>query len=113
MLNQGIKEAWVEALRSGDYKQGNMLRTEHTPGKPEFCCLGVLLDLGDGGQWCTGDRLYHTREGGVFPSFGGGRLTSEMLVYIGLTRYQEQDLIDMNDRRASFEKIATYIEENL
>ena len=41
-MNARVKKMWVEALRSGEYKQG-----EHTlkNDKGEFCCLGVLCDL--------------------------------------------------------------------
>lgn len=35
---------WIAALRSGKYKQG---RGELRPEKDKFCCLGVLVDLGD------------------------------------------------------------------
>ena len=114
MLRADIKAAWVEALRSGDYAQGNMLRSERNPGKPEFCCLGVLLDLGDDGKWCNQDEgIYYTRKGGMFESFHGGRLLGEMLAYIGLTQEQESYLINMNDGGKPFAEIATYIEENL
>ncbi len=41
IMNQRIKEAWIKALRSGDYKQGR--ETLNCNG--EFCCLGVLTDL--------------------------------------------------------------------
>lgn len=41
-MNQEIKKQWVEALRSGNYKQGDMLlRDTHD----NFCCLGVLCDI--------------------------------------------------------------------
>lgn len=41
-MNKAIKQQWVEALRSGEYKQGrNRLRSEAN----EFCCLGVLCNL--------------------------------------------------------------------
>lgn len=41
-MNKRIKELWIEALRSGDYKQGKgLLRNEND----EFCCLGVLTNL--------------------------------------------------------------------
>ena len=37
-----IKQKWIEALRSGQYKQGRQrLRDE----QGNFCCLGVLTDL--------------------------------------------------------------------
>ena len=40
-MKQEIKEKWVSALRSGEYKQGKEgLRIYN-----EFCCLGVLCDL--------------------------------------------------------------------
>jgi hypothetical protein len=36
-----IKQRWVEALRSGDYKQGRGYLLQ----SGEYCCLGVLCDL--------------------------------------------------------------------
>ena len=46
-----IKTRWLEALRSGRYKQGrSALRTSNN----EFCCLGVLCDIVRdqvGGRW--------------------------------------------------------------
>ena len=40
-MNQEVKEKWVAALRSGEYKQTK--QTLHD--KNGFCCLGVLCDL--------------------------------------------------------------------
>ena len=41
-MNKDIKKKWVDALRSGEYKQGQgRLKNE----KNEYCCLGVLCDL--------------------------------------------------------------------
>jgi hypothetical protein len=40
-LKTEVKKLWVDALRSGEYKQGqSRLRDGDT-----FCCLGVLCDL--------------------------------------------------------------------
>ena len=40
-MKEDIAKRWVEALRSGEYKQGrNQLRKGDA-----FCCLGVLCDL--------------------------------------------------------------------
>ncbi len=40
-MNKEIKEKWITALKSDEYKQTiNCLRDEHG-----FCCLGVLTDL--------------------------------------------------------------------
>ena len=51
-MNPEIKKQWVEALRSGEYKQGRYcLRDDEN----KFCCLGVLSDLyikqGNPGEW--------------------------------------------------------------
>lgn len=41
-MNPEVKKLWVEALRSGKYKQGhNQLRDDEN----QFCCLGVLCNL--------------------------------------------------------------------
>lgn len=51
MPNQTVIKQWVDALRSGEYKQtvGKLHRTQpsdidHITG-PGMCCLGVLCDL--------------------------------------------------------------------
>lgn len=41
MMNSKIKEAWVNALRSGEYNQGG----EKLRGANGYCCLGVLCDI--------------------------------------------------------------------
>jgi len=40
-MNQEIKQRWIQALRSGEYKQG----TSTLKFQDRFCCLGVLCDL--------------------------------------------------------------------
>jgi hypothetical protein len=42
-MNPEIKTRWIEALRSGDYKQGKSIL--HNIYTDEFCCLGVLCDI--------------------------------------------------------------------
>lgn len=45
-MNPEIKERWLEALRSGKYKQGQkLLRARDVDGNEYHCCLGVLCDL--------------------------------------------------------------------
>lgn len=53
MTNEKVKE-WIEALRSGNYKQGTAeLRTIDPDGQGAcYCCLGVLCDINsDLGEW--------------------------------------------------------------
>lgn len=46
-MKREIRDKWVAALRSGEYKQGtSVLRRSH-PGGDTFCCLGVLCDLAE------------------------------------------------------------------
>lgn len=45
---QSLVKKWLDALRSGKYKQGlGRLRNVYN----EFCCLGVLCDIVDNSQW--------------------------------------------------------------
>lgn len=50
-MNAEIKKKWIDALRSGEYKQGKSFLQKHNL----FCCLGVLCDLhskeNDEGFW--------------------------------------------------------------
>lgn len=41
-MNPDIKRQWVEALRSGQYRQG---RKQLLDPEGQYCCLGVLTDL--------------------------------------------------------------------
>lgn len=45
-MNPEIKQQWINALRSGKYKQGiARLARYRDDGEIEYCCLGVLCDL--------------------------------------------------------------------
>ena len=40
-MNEKIKKQWIDALRSGEYKQGKNVLKKYD----QYCCLGVLTDL--------------------------------------------------------------------
>lgn len=42
-MNPDIKALWLEALRSGEYKQG--VGVLHNETEDTYCCLGVLCDV--------------------------------------------------------------------
>lgn len=45
-MNPEVKAKWIEALRSGKYKQGEEVLHYKTPeGDHKYCCLGVLCDI--------------------------------------------------------------------
>ena len=72
-MNADVKKKWVEALRSGEYKQGQgRLQRDGA-----FCCLGVLCDLHakeTGLKWMTHAEAFSP----VWPYSSDGAL-----VYIG------------------------------
>lgn len=110
------KAKWVEALRSGKYKQGQYkLRDED-----QFCCLGVLCDLVDNTAWSVRD--FHEAYDEV-PSQRIGKVVGfkEMEPYIydtnpdvGLSGDEGTiTLAQLNDAGATFAEIADIIEEVL
>ena len=42
-MKKEIAEKWVQALRSGEYKQGSDVL--HNTSNNTYCCLGVLCDI--------------------------------------------------------------------
>lgn len=103
-MNKEVKTKWVDALRSGDYKQ----IIEELQSLEGYCCLGVLCKLAkeDG----IGVDMYEN-------IIIGGELEDQVNVidWSGLKDDNEvQHLIHMNDNECrTFEEIANYIEENL
>ncbi len=68
-MHKDVADAWVAALRSGQYRQ-TTLQLRDVDG---FCCLGVLCDLHSkqtgAGEWSS-DGYYNTGEetDGVIPT---------------------------------------------
>ena len=44
-MNREVKAEWVEALRSGQYRQGANYLRKNNGQEDEFCCLGVLCEI--------------------------------------------------------------------
>lgn len=113
------RQAWVEALRSGDFKQGRstLVRRSKT-GTLQHCCLGVacamhpdlkLMDHfnSDGLSFDDGGSLsYYSVLPPVVQAALGLR-TSDGLVSVDWT------LTRMNDGGSSFDRIADVIEAEL
>lgn len=112
-MDSELKQKWLDALRSGQYEQGRgTMRTEDN----KFCCLGVLCDLLDPGEW----------EQGPFTNayfFDGMRdlpstRVKKRVGLLGLLGPHDgvspvSKLAGMNDSGYSFTQIADWIEENL
>jgi len=119
-MNPEIKQAWVAALRSGEYKQGVGQLNENG----DMCCLGVLCDLhskATGNQW-EGDygvKLYGQHDC-LPPSCvvqWAGLKEESPYVKIQVSENPEdtmtQPLSELNDNGSTFEEIADLIEEQL
>ncbi len=87
-FTQEIKDKWVAALRSGEYRQGTFqLKSQ----KGYYCCLGVLNHVINYGQ-----PEHHGQLNGL------------------LDRSTQNRLIFLNDQTVkSFDEIASYIECNI
>lgn len=105
-----VKKKWVEALRSGSYKQGkSALCRPSATGEIQYCCLGVLgeelglLRTQQHSRWKT-----WAEEGNV------GSIPDDDAEELGLGEGKQSVLIGMNDRHGkSFNEIADWIEVNL
>jgi hypothetical protein len=112
-VNADIKKRWIEALRSGKFKQGRkVLMTEGN--RPMFCCLGVLCELyreEKGGEWSTdrdGCRTFLDERCILpFPVMDWAELTNQS------PRVGEYGLADLNDEGTPFREIAKLIKRHL
>ncbi len=97
---------WVDALRSGKYKQTKSALRQGD----YYCCLGVACDVLGDGKWDAIARAdsweYRFSDG----QRKAGDLPVSMLDKLGLSTEEQRVLIDMNDDGDSFAKIADRIE---
>ena len=94
-MDAQLKKVWVEALRSGEYKQGKgmLYRPEET-----HCCLGVLCKVAGKGSYSEGEV-----------NLDGGYFWLDGIFPDGIRTF-----VNMNDHQGkSFNEIADYIEANL
>ena len=120
--NKEIMQSWIDALRSGEYKQGKYLLRD---AEDNYCCFGVLADLYDKeigtSQWEGPFTVEEREESGVesqracYTHNGYQGVTSLRIeqwaglhgdgqIIKGGTHYDR-----MNDEGASFEDIAKQI----
>lgn len=105
-MNKTLRNKWIKALKSGKYSQGQ----SYLYHMGNYCCLGVL---------CEVSKIPST-ESQVDTRFYRGNGTNDvdlldkLLNTFGLTEFDQDHLISMNDtHRNSFDEIANWIEENL
>jgi len=116
-MNSEWKAKWLEALRSGDYKQvAGMLKGQGEDGVVGYCCLGVLAEINNKlepiEEALGTPKAWQVNQGGVINSI----YLPENLARdeYGLGFRAQQQLANMNDKdKMSFDEIANWIEENL
>lgn len=111
-----LARKWIDALRSGEYEQGqNCLRDEFNC----FCCLGVAADVLGYDMWVPAGEVYADRFGNPIKGWGlmsSGRvdiLPEDFWKQImgGAHKLLDQTMLaEMNDGGASFIDLANEIE---
>ena len=91
MITKSQCREWIDALRSGKYKQGRTELHGVIDGEDRYCCLGVARELRLGRK-AQGDEYLHN-------TF--------------LPRETQTDLAEKNDCGKSFKQIARDIERNI
>ncbi len=107
-MKADIKQRWMDALRSGKYKQGR----GYLHKDDSFCCLGVLCDVVATeidlpvSQAADGEYRYGKEK-------NTSMLPPEVVAYAGLEHANPILLSYYNDHGTSFENIAKIIEAEL
>lgn len=118
-MDQQLKAKWVEALRSNTYRKGTgFLQRTTDDNEPQFCALGVLLDVSGVGKWlpdAPGHRVsYLMRNADGIPYYMTTGLTRALRERFGLTEEQQDKVIELNDNGGfTLNRISDWIEAYL
>jgi hypothetical protein len=124
-MNKEIAKKWVKALRSGKYKQGQAVLHGTKGGKDTHCCLGVLCDLYQQDRRSKKKKMLNVDYywGGVTYDGAETDLPDAVLKWAGMKTNdgtwdiedgEISNLVYLNDdKRSSFNKIASIIEKNV
>ena len=122
------KQAWIDALRSGEFNQctGALGKLDPEGGGMSYCCLGVLATLAGAGHRfmpIEGDGILvfdfgdGSEDSGVIPLSVRDTIVSDLALGQFIAESgpgQEADLMrtlsSKNDRGATFNEIADYLE---
>jgi hypothetical protein len=118
-MKKNIKKAWVEALRSGEYKQGRGRLCKTFNGEDLYCCLGVLANECADGYWVqSSDSVYDGYIEWGFTRSGYDGLPEQVIPIslekkLGIDEKTMFRLANINDMGYTFQQIADWIEESL
>jgi len=121
-MKKSVKKIWLNALRSGEYNQGEGRLRRGSGSEAQYCCLGVLCDLyrksavgkKKRAKWNDVGFVPKRQSSSVMPE--RFYLPKEVIEWAGLTSKNprtenEKDLAFLNDSmRKNFKEIADEIE---
>lgn len=116
------KRMWLRALLSEEYTQGQgRLCAQEVDeegflvGEPEYCCLGVLVDVAVEADWevSKGMNVIVPFDAEWMVGGNGAEIPERYAEALGLTHHVQTTLAEMNDNGDSFKTIAKWIEKNL
>jgi len=124
-MNKKVKDLWVKALRSGDYKQGRgHLRDRNN----NFCCLGVLCNI-HAQENPNNHLIKDSVKGKDFYNYGGSSVLPPVAVLKWAGIYNKYICVDRLDNMVAhlwmrndgggqfiphtFNQMADFIEKNL
>lgn len=96
-MNKDLKQPWIDALRSGKFKQTKNNLKDGTG----HCCLGVLCEL-------SPEKFKESLKDGFFEEE-----LIDFIYWSGMSMAMMDVLAQKNDSGKTFDEIADYIEENL
>lgn len=112
-MDPHLKADWIEALRSGEFKQGKT----HLKADGAYCCLGVLCEIHpeikvepayelseEGDVWCAYSHNKTVRSSAYLPALETRELIS---------KWDQTTLAHKNDLGDTFDEIADWIEMHL
>lgn len=115
VMDPEVKVKWVEALRSGQFKQGEgYLKTRDGCN----CCLGVLAEItgiqSKPSECEIDDGSYsYSFPNPSFPDGYNYEIHETPIGYCGIAKQPRNELMNMNDDGMPFPEIADWIERNL
>ena len=120
-LPKKFKEAWIKALKSGNYVQGAgslMDNTDNPSSTPTYCCLGVACSVAGvpeeyiTGEWIKTDYSFEMDRYSEVPEILHGESDGNELVE-ALSCMNDTHTADTTEHKFSFEDIADWIDDNI
>lgn len=112
-MKEKIKKLWLEALRSGKYKQCKYRL--YNDKEDAYCCLGILCEIHR--KQTKSNKNYWTKKGDKYVA-GNAKssfsLPENVSKWANIEYKNEKDLVELNDaKNKSFKQIANFIEKHL